>query len=131
MTDLKLGDNCFVVIWRDGIGERNPIGHPIDNKIVSPKQKIEVPNGSVDTVVQIRVEKIDSDRVIGRIVDHFESDVPKWEDKRDILTNRYDLETEVSQESGGRRLMIMATSDYENQWQKQKKAVFDQITDRD
>ncbi len=130
MNDFKLGSNYFVIVWKKGIGERNPIGYPVDEEIISPERRIEIPNGEVDTVVKIRIEAIESDRIIGRIVDHFESDAPEWEGRREVLNNKYDLETEITHRSGSRRLSIRATSDYENQWEKQKKAVFDEITDR-
>lgn len=131
MTSLGLGDTLCVVIWQDGLGDRNPLGYPVGAEIEGSKQRIEVVNGEVDSVVQIRIESIRPNRVIGRIIDDFAPDTPEWENARKVLGNEHDLDTEIIEQSGGPRLMIRSTSDYENQWKKQRQKVLDQIPERD
>lgn len=129
MSSFELGDSICVLIWRKHCG--NTLAYPIHDKPGSQDRRIEVVNGDVDTVVKIRIESIESERILGRVVEHFDQDSSEWENAREVLTDKYDLETDIVEQSTGSRLTIRATKDYENQWKEQQQNVFDLLPDRD
>jgi hypothetical protein len=131
MNSYSLGDTICVLIWQAGTGQSHPLAKPLSDASNSTKRSIEVVNGETNTVVKVRIESIESDRVIGRVVENFNPDSPERENAREILSSEYDFDTNVVEQSGETRLMIRSTSDYENQWKDQQQKVLDQLPDRD
>jgi len=131
MSSLGLGDTLCVIVWRKGLNGGNPLAYPVEDEEVPSGQRIEVINGQVDTVAQIRIESVESSRAIGRAVDEFKPGTTEWEDAVNRLGENHDLSDETIEQSNRKRTTIRSDYDYENQWKKQKQRVLDELPERD
>jgi len=131
MSSLGLGDTLYVIVWRKGLDNGNPQAYPVEDEEVPPEQRIEVINGQVDTVAQIRIESVESNRAIGRAVDVFKPGTTEWEDALNRLDKNHNLGDETIEQSNRKRTTIRSDLDYENQWKKQKQKVLEELPERD
>jgi hypothetical protein len=127
---LGVGDTLSVLVWREGTGDQHPRGHPVQRNVDTEGKRIDIINGEVDTVVQVRIESISPERIVGRVTDNFEPDSPEWEEAREVLEHRYEFDTEVINQANQPRLTIRAKSDYANQWKRHKQSVLSRLPDR-
>lgn len=128
MSAVEVGDELLVIVWRDGLGDGFPLAAPLDPD-VSDSRRIRVEDGTVDSVVRIRVYRTTGDAIVGTVVAEFDPDDPEWTRAEALLTTRFEFQTAVVERQGRPRLTIRASKDFQRQWERQKRATFEEMSD--
>jgi len=128
--DVDLGDSMIAVVWKRDSNYDHPLAHPVRRELETGDKRIEVIDGVVDSVVKLRIEKVEADRLLGRVFENFTPDSEEWEEAQEIIRTEYDFETEVVEQGGQRRTCIRTDEDYQKQWEKQKSETFDRTPNR-
>lgn len=130
MGSFNVNDEFRVIVWREKLGEKNPLAFPLGDELEKMDRRIEVLDADVDAVAEIRIVTREDDRYIAKVVSKFSPNSQEWKNAKETLEVNHDLEMEVTDQSENPRLMIRSTSDYENQWQEQRKMIMDQLPGR-